>query len=67
MTGELTFRILFFTSFIAAMAIRAYFRWRVRRTGESRMERSHGHSISVERGKCRDQHQKDRIRYPRKR
>ena len=35
MNSELTFRILFFTLFIAAMAIRAYFRWRVRRTGES--------------------------------
>jgi len=35
MNSELTFRILFFTLFIAAMAIRAYFGWRVRRTGES--------------------------------
>jgi len=35
MNSALIFRILFFTLFIAAMAVRAYFRWRMRRTGES--------------------------------
>lgn len=35
MDGELTFRVIFLALFIVAMAIRAYFGWQVRRTGES--------------------------------
>ena len=35
MASELTFRVIFFALFIAAMAVRAYYGWKIRRTGGS--------------------------------